>query len=49
MCKYDVWADVIRLFVYQRVTEYQWMNEVQNEMLQTCYICVTFDECLNGV
>ena len=49
MCKYDIWVDVIRLFVYQRVTEYQRMNEVQNEMLQSCYICVTFDERLNGV
>jgi len=25
------------------------MNGAQNEMLQTCYICVTFDERLNGV
>jgi len=25
------------------------MNGAQNEMLQACYICVTFDERLNGV
>ena len=49
MCKYDIWVDVIRLFVYQRVIEYWRMNEMQNEMLQSCYICVTFDERLNGV
>lgn len=49
MCKYDVWVNVIRLFVYQRVTEYYRMNEVQNEMLQARYICVTIDERLNGV
>ena len=49
MCKYNSWVDVIMLFVYQRVTEYQRMNGAQNEMLQACYICVTFDECLNGV
>jgi len=25
------------------------VNGAQNEMLQACYICVTFDERLNGV
>lgn len=49
MCKYDTWVDVIRLFVYQRVIEYWRMNEIQNEMLQSCYICVTFEGRLNGV
>ena len=49
MCRYNSWDDVIILFVYQIVTEYWRINEVQNEMLQSCYICVTFKGRLNGV